>query len=442
MAVIFKYKNYKHIDRPFKVNSIIQNIKKSDWVISHGFYPFVSYSINFKKYSKEINEETHHHWKIKERPIKYASHIDRYIYQWYSYNLNNLYNKYCIEKGINNSAIAYRTCFKGKTNIEFTKMAFDFIKKSKKCYVMVSDFSKFFDYIEHAKLKNNLCTIIDKKMLPEDLYKVYRSMTIYSYIERDDIQKYLLENNIETEKSIRKNKSFFENIQWNEAKKELKSKIIRNKDVYGIPQGSPLSGVFANIYMINFDVLVNNYVKSHSGLYMRYSDDLIIIIPYNEVSTPNEIWDEIQKIKNEYPYLQMNKDKTSLYLYNEAKVTSLHNEISGLKKSTNSIDFLGFSFDGKKIRFRDKTLTKFHYKLYRKIDSMKKREDIRISKNKKRKTKIDKKQIIKELTGNNGESRKFIDYANHAQRVYSGESEIANFRKKAINKIFKRFDKK
>ena len=438
---IFKSKNYKHIDTPVSISCVESNIKNKKWIIKHGFYPFISYSINFKKYSKEINEETNHHWKIKERPIKYAAHIDRYIYQWYAHIFNEAYNVFCIKNKMNNVPIAYRTCLKGKTNIEFTKIAYDFIKKCKSCYVLVSDFSKFFDYIEHEKKKKKICEVLNVNVMDEDIYKVFKSMTKYTYIERDVIEKYLIDNKIETIKSIKENNTLFKNISWNEAKRNLKDNIIKNDKKYGIPQGSPLSGIFANIYMIDFDEKINKYVKSKNGMYMRYSDDLIVVIPKDNIENIETIWDEIQIIKDEYPYLQMNKDKSSVYLYENEKVKSLHNEIIGMKQSTNTIDFLGFSFDGKYIKFRDKTLTKFYYKLYRKIDSMLERESIRVEKAKKRKTKIDKKQILKELRVNNSQSRKFIDYVQRAIKVYPNEKYIIDFKNRTIEKIFMRFQK-
>ena len=86
---IFKPRYYKHIDKIVNIKDVESKIKYKEFVINHGFYPFLSYTIKFKKFSKEINEDTNHHWKVKDRPIKYAAHIDRCIYQWYSYNLNN-----------------------------------------------------------------------------------------------------------------------------------------------------------------------------------------------------------------------------------------------------------------------------------------------------------------------------------------------------------------
>lgn len=438
---IFKQKYYKHIDKPVDIEKIENKVKNKEYIKKHGFYPFLSYTIRFKKYSEEIDHETKHHWKIKDRPIKYASHIDRCIYQWYSYKLNNKYNEYCKKFNLNNSSIAYRTCLKGKTNIEFAYKAISSIKKYKECYILISDFTKFFEYIDHSLLKKNLCTVFNTKKLSEDFYKVFRSMTKYSFIERDDIEKYLIDKGIETKQSIKENICLFNNISWNEAKKDLKDNIQINNDTYGIPQGSPLSGVFANVYMIDFDRMVTKYAQSKNGMYMRYSDDLIIIIPKSELNSISDLWEELSKIKMLYKTLEMNIEKTSGYLYEDNKITSLHKEISNMKDGGNFISYLGFSFDGKYARFRDKTLTKFFYKLYRKIDNMIKTEELRIAKGKKKRSKIDKHWILKELNSKK-ENRKFIDYVNRAKRVFYNEKYITNFRQSIKKKVFVRFDKK
>ncbi len=445
MNKILKPRIYKHIDKVIKAKDLVKvkrKIENKNYIIHHGFYPFISYTINFNKYIKikDENNKIYYQRKPKPRPIKYASHIDRCIYQWYSYKINNAYNDYCDRNDLNTCVIAYRTCLKGQTNIEFAKKAFDFIKRNQSCYVLVSDFTDFFDNIDHEKLKNKLCEILCTSKLEHDFYKVFKSMTRYTYIEKDAILQYLKTKNI-TDEIIKKNNSLFDQIPWNVAKKDLKKELKINKESYGIPQGSPLSGVFANVYMLDFDKSMNEYVKSKNGLYLRYSDDLIIIIPTNKSNSIEEIWQEISKIKEDYKTLKMNINKTSGYIYNSRKITSLHQDIEGMKNGGEIINYLGFSFDGKNIKFRDKTLTKFFYKLYRKIDDMKKREQDRLVKGKKKHTKIDKHQILKILNGNNKEERKFIDYANRAKRVFKGEKYITNFRKNIKNKVFKRFDK-
>lgn len=439
---IFKYKNYKHIDVPIKVHKIERIIKNKEWVNKHGFYPFISYVINSKKFSKEIDSETNHHWKRKTRPIKYASHIDRYIYQWYSYRINQIYNLYCQKNGLNEVAIAYRTCLKGMTNVEFAKSAFDFIKKSKECYIIVSDFTSFFDYIEHRKLKENICKVLEKDYMESDLYKVFRSMTKYASIERDVIEKFLIDNKIETKESLKRSKSYFKNISWKEAKKILKKELEINNNPYGIPQGSPLSGVFANVFMIDFDKMMNKYATENNGKYMRYSDDLILIIPRKDGINSEQLWNKIQEAKKDYPYLIINKNKSSLYYYENDSIKSLHDEIEGMKKSDNRVNFLGFAFDGKEIKYRDKTITKFYRKINRRIDTMVNLEISRIQNHKKRKSKIDKHLILKQLKATTSKSRKFFDYVQHTKRVFPQERAFNNFKKSAIQKIFRRFEKK
>lgn len=172
------------------------------------------------------------------------------------------YNSCAVEKDISNSEIAYRTCLKGKANIEFFRKAFDYIKKTNSCYILVSDLSNFFDKIDHKKLKNNLSIVLNQNPLTDDYYKIYKSMTKYSYIEKADIIAYLLDNNIESETSLKKCNSLLDKTEWKIVKKKLKNKIIKNDKNYGIPQGSPLSGIFANIYMIDFDKYIKNYVDN------------------------------------------------------------------------------------------------------------------------------------------------------------------------------------
>lgn len=436
---IFKQRYYKHIDKIIYIKDVELKIKDPNFVKIHGFYPFISYELNFKKFTSEINSETNHHYKIKSRPIKYASHIDRCIYQWYSYKLNEIYNNYCNINNLNNTAIAYRTCLKGKTNIDFAKYAFDNIKSNDECFIMVSDFSSFFDNIDHKLLKNNLCNLLNVQTLSDDMYKVYKSMTKYSYIEKTEIEEYLISKNVETKESIIKNNSYFDKITWNEAKKDLKDKIIPNTNNFGIPQGSPLSGVYANIYMMKFDKNINEYVKSKKGIYMRYSDDLIIIIPKKEINSINDVWNIIELEKRKCPGLKINIEKTSGYIYKDKHIVPLYNEVKGMKKGNNFISYLGFSFDGSYVKFRDKTLTKFYYRLYRKINSMIKREEERIKIGKKKVSKIDKHYILKTLKASEKDSKKFVDYVKRAKKVFKKEKYIIQFEKNVENKIFIKF---
>lgn len=438
----FKKKKYKHIDFISSLSEYIPKIKNPSYVCKHGFYPFIGNEIIFKKYCKQIDGNTLKHYSKKCRPIKYASHIDSLIYQWYSYKLNEKYNVYAVENGFNGCSVAYRTCFHGKCSINFAKSAIDFIKTCGDCYILVSDFSNFFDKIDHKILKENLKRVLGVSKLSEDWFKVYKSMTRYCYINKCDIEKYLVDKKIETEKTIRVNKCLFENILWNEAKKDLKEYINDgvNKNNYGIPQGASLSGIFANVFMIDFDYKMSLFVKNNDGFYMRYSDDIIVVVPCNKILSIQELWNQVCFCKDELSNLEINKSKTCCYRFVNNSINSLHEYMDGFKKSPNFISFLGFSFDGSFVKFRDKTIIKFYYKIYRKIDSMVKRERIRLLKGKKRKSKIDKHYVLKKLKKSK-ENIRFANYLFRTKKVFVGEKFIQKFDKNIKNKVFNRFNK-
>lgn len=58
--------------------------------------------------------------------------------------------------------------------------------------------------------------------------------------------------------------------------------LVIDKSKIGIPQGTSISALFANAYMIEFDKKLSDYVNSVNGFYRRYSDDIILIVPYTE----------------------------------------------------------------------------------------------------------------------------------------------------------------
>jgi Reverse transcriptase (RNA-dependent DNA polymerase). len=65
----------------------------------------------------------------------------------------------------------------------------------------------------------------------------------------------------------------------------LKEQIfIEKESKKGIPQGTSISAVLANVYMIDFDKKVCALLKNLGGMYRRYSDDFIIVIPKEKVN--------------------------------------------------------------------------------------------------------------------------------------------------------------
>jgi len=340
---IFKYKVYSHFDDKKKYTHWLSYIKNPKNIEKHGFYPFIHFVLAQWKYDKNKKDT-----KIKSRDINYSAHIDRYIYEYYNDLLSNKYNEYALGHRMNKCVVAYRNNL-NKNNITIAKDIFNFIKLGKEYYILVADFTKYFDKIDHIYLKAVLCEVLGYEKLPCDWYKVFRSVTKYSYIDLNKIAEY----KGMTLKEIRKTKRLADTKQLHELKKYLGV----NKNGFGIPQGSSISATLANVNLIHYDTAINDYVTSKKGIYRRYCDDSVIIIPMTYRSEFLKIYAEMNK---SIPGLEVNDDKKQEFIYKNSVIYDINYNKSSLK-------YLGFEFDGKNIKIRERTMTSFFLKAYRSI---------------------------------------------------------------------------
>lgn len=371
-------KPYAHFDLPVKLESVINYIQNKNNITTHSFKPFIHNAMSMTKFLGKNKG-----CKTKDRQIFMSSHIDRRIYQYYSYLLNEEYNKVSITLSLDDVAIAYRSDL-GKSNIHFAKEAFDFIRQQDNCIVIVGDFKDFFDTLDHQYLKQQICNVLNTTVLPNDFYKVFRSITKFSYVEYADILKcYGLEDTKENRKIIKQQRPIITIAKLrdynNKSKAQDKNnKIIKtNTNNYGIPQGSPISAVFANIYMRSFDYEMNNYIKQYHGKYMRYSDDTIFIIPISNISQAQKFVNEIYEMIKSIPRLTLQVEKTKVYHFKDNELKNIDYILEDNRTSSrNVIDYLGFEFDGQNVYLRPKTCSKFYYRAYKKIKTIVKHKGI------------------------------------------------------------------
>ena len=258
--------------------------------------------------------------------------------------------------GISRVSTAYRNCTPGKCNIDFAKEVFEYIVECESAYIFVGDFSQFFDNLDHKYLKEKIKCVINEESLDAADYAIYKNITKFTYIEADDIEseKGLLR------RDMRGMDKYFETDEFHEFKKNHLRKNLKD---YQIPQGSSISAVYANVYMIDFDKKINDFITSQKGMYRRYCDDIIIVVPMTQEDVKGkneEIAKFIYSTRDGIPNLELNEDKTEHFFYDNGIIEKI-------KGKSNLINYLGFTFDGKTVRIRDKSLFKFYCRAYRKI---------------------------------------------------------------------------
>lgn len=399
----FKIRYYPHIGYPVrnadkqKVCSYIKNPKN---IKSHSFLPFIHKTIITRRFRKEydIDRNLLHEGKRivlepKKREIFYSNHLDANIFSYYGHLLNKQYTKVLKNKGLNEVVTAYRQIpfyeegkkVRNKCNIDFAKEVFNFIRNSNANLVAITfDISNFFDKLNHALLKEMWCCIFDWETLPADHYNVFKNITKFSYVE--ELRLFELFKNqiiVKTKSGITKKKKvdkfrylFNTNaIAYCEKSDihEIRSRglIKTNKRVngelrkFGICQGSPISSVLANVYMLSFDELINNEIQKENGLYRRYSDDIVIVCtPTKKEYFINLLKTEIERMV----YLEIQDKKTQIFHFNKTEddTFTCTQEING-KINDNSykytFDYLGFSFDGNSIALKTSSLAKYYRKL-------------------------------------------------------------------------------
>lgn len=433
---------YTHFDKRIGLNSAWNYIKNPLKVAQHGFYPFIYYEKNFNKVSKKYNVVKKN---PKMRPICYSSHIDRCIYQYYGYLLNRKYNEYTLINDIDESVLAYRSNKpKGNNNnIYFAKKAFDFIKQEN-CNIMVGDFKNFFNNLDHKFLKRMLCKVLKVKSLSDDWYAVFKNITKYSTWDLLSLLEINgFKDNYKDIKKFNRQELAVSKKQF----KELKGKNIKIHNKCGIPQGSAISAVLSNVYMIEFDEMMEEYISELNGLYLRYSDDFIIITPQNKVTEFKDVINNIHQFVGKTKGLKLQHNKTQVYSYYNSTIINKNNEYNiDLENGKNQIDYLGFVFDGKAVTLRDATISKYYTRMYKKLRPIIKANGIS-----KHGNKISYENLYKTYTqkGRNiiHDPRKpyakgnFLTYVYKAEKIFGKEEAITRSTKRHLLKIRRRRQK-
>ena len=371
-----KLKRYPHFDKYLSPTKAEELASDPERVRTNPFFPFLCYAKAwqpFRPYGKPR----------KERLIRYASRRDSYIFARYRHLLADKYEAVLMTLGIQECPIAYRKvpvalgANQGKCNIHFAKDAFDRISALENSCAVTLDISSYFESLDHGLLRAIWCRVIEQHDLPLDHAAVFKAITEYSVVDRDQALERLgyigpkekcgrnvvgfLKGYKEMPIQLCTTKDFREKIAGRDS--SYPSIIKKNKQPYGIPQGAPISDILSNIYLIDFDVSLAHWVHHRGGFYRRYSDDILIIVPGGADEGRAACDYARAQITRFGAQLQIKADKTSIVRYikrADGDLDMIHVEGA---QGKNGLEYLGFRFDGRSIYLRDSTLSRFYRKI-------------------------------------------------------------------------------
>jgi len=439
-------KGYSHLDRPRRLvvqNKIDKNafsyvknyVEDPEKVAKYMFYPFIGFDIverragkinsfiyETERLQKELKtasteeekkelqrklEESLERKSIKKpRPIRYAAHMDGYIYSYYAKEiLTPLYEEKIKSLGLDDEVLAYRVAppdedSHRKNNCTMAKNVFDEIKRRNgKCIALAFDIASFYDHIDHKNLKIEWASLLGKEQLPLDHYNLFKSLTNYSFIDIKEICYFF---NRENQNICNKNcekctnpetrgfpKVLFKKtedfrafrdwykIQYNHKFYKNPGLVDKNgkqlKRPFGIPQGSAMSALLSNIYMMPFDGKMKELANSIGALYRRYSDDILFICDYENkdkvITAVHEAIKERGESLEIHPIEEGNKySKSQCYNFMDKTIKQ------------RPLQYLGFSFDGENIEIRGSSLARYLRKSKRAITAAKENAKVKLRK--------------------------------------------------------------
>lgn len=264
----------------------------------------------------------------------------------------------------------------GKCNIDFAKDAFDEVKSLGNCVAIALDIKGYFDNLDHGIIKKLWLELLQLDQLPTDHFTVFKNITSYRYVDQIEAYRrlgYIAKRQVEGReiegytvpysempKQLCSPIDFREKICGNNP--QFTSLVQKNKNDYGIPQGAPISDLIANFYLMHFDKAIFEYVKKRGGRYMRYSDDILLILPggiSDADSARKFVCEEISKHGNQ---LVIKDTKTCVVQFTRSSGVLDFQHIEG-PQGKNGLEYLGFCFDGKQVRVRNSTISRFYRKV-------------------------------------------------------------------------------
>ncbi|MBU7580261.1 MAG: group II intron reverse transcriptase domain-containing protein [Porphyrobacter sp.] len=386
---VSKERNYIHFDLRLSEARRTGLSFTPQQILTYDFWPLLAYDSVERRAKKDIAGNTYFEEKV--RPIKFAAHLDAALLEWYGRELGQRYECYLQGCDFDNSVLAYRSGV--GDNISHASGLFEEIKYRGECTAIAVDISGFFDNIDHHVLMTALREVTSSKRLANPDFKIFEFMTKFSWVEADEL-KFRLGGRYGRRGRICSADEFRRFVRG-----RPDSLIQRNPNAFGIPQGTPLSGLYANISMVSVDQAIHDYVSQNGGSYRRYSDDIAVVMPGLE--SADAIVSMISEVLRSVG-LTLSGHKTEVRQFTRN---------AGRQIANKPFQYLGFTFDGEKTLIRQSSLNRYYSKMHKGI-----RAKIRAAKNKGvPRDEVYLRELYRKYT-HFGKSRNFPRYAYRAAR--------------------------
>lgn len=383
-----KERKYIHFDLPLSKEQQREVDVSPEALATHSFWPLLGFTSKERRVKKEQGKPPK--FTLKERDIRFGSHNDAAILSKYSRELASLYERTLKERNLGGLVLAYRSGI--GNNVSQAKSLFDEIKERASCTFLGLDIMGFFDHIRHDVLRDQLSEVFGDEHLNTHDYKVFRYMTRFCWVEKEAVSKAL-----KGKKTVKGRLCTPKEFRTEVRPKKL---LRANEEEFGIPQGTPLSGLYANISMLDFDSSIRDFCDTIGASYRRYSDDLAFVLPPNVKLDEfiGEIEDNLKAIG-----LSISKKKTECAVFSK---------IGNAQESEGRCQYLGFTYDGDAIRIRESSLQRYYKKMRRgihaKLMAAKSKDVAREN--------VYRRQLLKRYT-HFGYARNFPRYAYYASGV-------------------------
>jgi hypothetical protein len=369
ISAMMKIRTYPHFDPALSVSEANALVSDPLLVRKHAFFPFISYPDAWTKYAaKGVNG------KRKSRPIMYASRRDSCVYSHYGSLLSQAYERELASRSIGHAVLAYRRIPKrgskgNKSNINFADDAFSEILRIGDCLVYTLDISKFFETLSHVRLKRIWMQILGLKTMPPDHYRVFRNVTRYATVNREDLYQSLGFIGKKSKGTRQATGYLVKRVPLQICSgKDFRQKVVplitTNTANCGIPQGCPISDVLANLYLLEFDTQMVDQIAKVGGSYRRYSDDILMIVPGHADDSDSRLA-QIRALLNAHgDNLAIQQAKTTVHRFSRSAGadSAKCQHLSG-SAGKNGLEYLGFRFDGRKVFIRDSTRSRLQRKM-------------------------------------------------------------------------------